>query len=86
MRNFTATLANVFASRVRVIALAGLATVALGFFLGRPGIAHAAGPDTETVFIFNTLAFLLWGRAGHVDGGGLHDARIRLGAHEECFK
>ena len=61
MRNFTATLSNVFASRVRVIGLAGLATVALGFFLGRPGIAHAAGPDSETVFIFNTLAFLLWG-------------------------
>jgi len=61
MRNFTTVLASVSASRTRVIGLAGLATLALGFFLGRPGIAHAAGPDTETVFIFNTLAFLLWG-------------------------
>ena len=54
-------LSKVFASRIRTIGLAGFAIVALGFVLGRPDIAQAAGPDTETVFIFNTLAFLIWG-------------------------
>ena len=61
MKTVTTTLANVLASRTRTIGLAGLATVAVGFFLGRPGIAHAAGTDAETAFIFNTFAFLLWG-------------------------
>ena len=61
MKTVTTTLANVFASRIRTIGLAGLATVAVGFFLGRPAIVHAAGTDAETAFIFNTFAFLLWG-------------------------
>ena len=61
MKSGSTMLTYVFASRIRVIGLAGLATVALGFLLGMPSIAHAAGPDAETVFIFNTLAFLLWG-------------------------
>ena len=61
MKIMSAILAKAFKSRIRAIGLAGLAVVALGFFLGRPGIAHAAGPDAETVFIFNTFAFLIWG-------------------------
>ena len=61
MKSLPATFASLFASRVRAIGLAGFAIVALGFVLGRPGIAQAAGPDPETVFVFNTLAFLIWG-------------------------
>ena len=61
MKTFSATLSNVFASRIRAIGIAGSAIVALGFLLGRPGIAQAAGPDVETAFIFNTFAFLIWG-------------------------
>lgn len=61
MKAVTTTLANVFASRIRTVGLAGLATVTVGFFLGMPGNAHAAAPDPETTFIFNTFAFLLWG-------------------------
>ena len=61
MKSISTMLTYISASRIRVISLAGIATVALGFLLGKPGIAHAAGPDAETVFIFNTLAFLLWG-------------------------
>ena len=35
--------------------------VALGYFLVRPSIAHAAGVDQETQFVLNTFAFLVWG-------------------------
>ena len=41
-----------------------LAATGIGFFilfLVRPAIAHAAGPDDETAFVFNTFAFLIWG-------------------------
>ncbi len=41
-----------------------LAATGIGFlilFLARPAIAHAAGPDDETAFVFNTFAFLIWG-------------------------
>ncbi len=41
-----------------------LAATGIGFlilFLAKPAIAHAAGPDDETAFVFNTFAFLVWG-------------------------
>ena len=41
-----------------------LAATGIGFlilFLAKPAIAHAAGPDDETAFVFNTFAFLIWG-------------------------
>ena len=52
---------SIFANRGRAAVLAGIAFPALVFFLGRPAIAHAAGVDEETQFIFNTFAFLVWG-------------------------
>ena len=33
----------------------------IGFFVARPAVAHAAGVDGETQFVFNTFAFLVWG-------------------------
>ena len=33
----------------------------LGFLLVRPAVAHAAGVDEETLFVFNTFSFLIWG-------------------------
>ena len=42
-----------------LIALVGLVT--MGAFLARPAIAHAAGVDSESQFILNTFAFLIWG-------------------------
>ena len=41
--------------------LAAMGVGFLVFFLARPAIAHAAGPDEETAFVFNTFAFLVWG-------------------------
>ena len=45
----------------RAALLAGIGIAALGFILGRPAVAHAAGVDGETQFILNTFAFLIWG-------------------------
>ena len=45
--------------RLAVIVL--LAVLTVGFFFGRTSIAHAAGIDTESQFILNTFAFLIWG-------------------------
>ena len=42
-----------------LIALVGIVT--MGAFLARPAIAHAAGVDSESQFILNTFAFLIWG-------------------------
>ena len=42
-----------------MLAATGLATVVL--LLARPAVAHAAGVEEESVFIFNTFSFLVWG-------------------------
>ena len=42
-----------------ILAVSGVAALVL--FLIRPAIAHAAGVEEETVFVFNTFAFLIWG-------------------------
>ncbi len=42
-----------------ILAATGVASIIL--FLARPPVAHAAGVEEETVFIFNTFSFLVWG-------------------------
>ena len=42
-----------------ILAVTGIAT--LGFMFARPALAHAAGIDDETQFVFNTFMFLVWG-------------------------
>ena len=42
-----------------ILAATGIATVAL--FIARPAVAHAAGVEEETAFVFNTFSFLIWG-------------------------
>ena len=42
-----------------ILAVSGI--VALIVFLAKPHVAHAAGVDPESQFIFNTLSFLIWG-------------------------
>ena len=42
-----------------MLAATGLATVVL--LLARPAVAHAAGVEEESAFIFNTFSFLVWG-------------------------
>ena len=49
---------NILMHRTRA-ALVG--AVALGLFFARPAVAHAAGIDEETQFVFNTFMFLVWG-------------------------
>ena len=55
------TLTNILAPRSRASVIAGIALLTLGVFLVRPAVAHAAGVDQETQFVFNTFAFLVWG-------------------------
>ena len=42
-----------------ILAVSGI--VALIVFLAKPHVAHAAGVDPESQFVFNTLSFLIWG-------------------------
>ena len=42
-----------------IMAAAGIGFVV--FFLVQPGMAHAAGVEGETAFVFNTFAFMVWG-------------------------
>ena len=42
-----------------ILAVSGI--VAVVVFLAKPHVAHAAGVDPETQFVFNTLSFLIWG-------------------------
>ncbi len=35
--------------------------MSLAVFLARPAVAHAAGIEDETAFVFNTFSFLVWG-------------------------
>ena len=55
------TLTNILTPRSRASVIAGMALLTLGVFLVRPAVAHAAGVDEETQFVFNTFAFLIWG-------------------------
>ncbi len=41
--------------------MAATGVVTLGFLFLRPAVAQAAGVDDETVFVFNTFSFLVWG-------------------------
>ncbi|MDD9995668.1 MAG: ammonium transporter, partial [Dehalococcoidia bacterium] len=42
-----------------ILAVTGIVT--LGFLFARPAVAHAAGVDSESLFVFNTFSFLVWG-------------------------
>ncbi len=55
------TLTNFLLKRrlAAMLAATGLATVVL--LLARPAVAHAAGVEEESAFIFNTFSFLVWG-------------------------
>ena len=57
MSMLTSTLSN--RRLPAILAATGIASAVV--FLLRPSIAHAAGIDDETVFVFNTFAFLIWG-------------------------
>ena len=47
--------------RYRIAAIATALTLPALAFAGWPHVAHAAGVDTETQFVLNTFAFLIWG-------------------------
>ena len=47
--------------RYRIAAIATALTLPALAFIGWPHVAHAAGVDTETQFVLNTFAFLIWG-------------------------
>ncbi len=55
------TLATVLAQRRIPVILAATGLASLAIFLARPAVAHAAGVDAESAFVFNTFAFLIWG-------------------------
>ena len=42
-----------------ILAATGIASLAV--FLALPAVAHAAGVEDETAFVFNTFSFLVWG-------------------------
>ena len=52
---------SIFWRHGRVAVTVLMAVLTVGFLFGRPAIAHAAGVDSESQFILNTFAFLIWG-------------------------
>ena len=52
---------SIFWRHGRVAVTVSMTVLTVGFFFGRPAIAHAAGVDSESQFILNTFAFLIWG-------------------------
>ncbi|MCY4578261.1 MAG: ammonium transporter [Chloroflexi bacterium] len=54
------TFANYYA-RYRLVVAAALVILSAICLFVRPEIAHAAGVDDETAFVFNTFSFLIWG-------------------------
>ena len=48
-------------NRHRFLALAAALTLPALAFVAWPQMAHAAGVDSETQFVLNTFAFLIWG-------------------------
>ena len=55
------TLTSILSNRrpAAILAATGIATLAV--LLIRPPVAHAAGVEDETAFVFNTFSFLVWG-------------------------
>ena len=54
------TFANNYA-RYRLVVAAALVILSAICLFVRPDVAHAAGVDDETAFVFNTFSFLIWG-------------------------
>ncbi len=54
-------LTRILSHRRPAAILAASGVAALVIFLVKPAVAHAAGVEGETVFVFNTFAFLVWG-------------------------
>ena len=55
------SLATLFTSRRRTVAVATVLLLTLGLFWVWPEAAYAAGIDPETQFVLNTFSFLIWG-------------------------
>ena len=54
-------LTNILSHRRPAAILAATSIASLAVFLVRPAVAHAAGVEDETAFVFNTFSFLVWG-------------------------
>ncbi len=54
-------LTSVLLNRRLAAILAATGIVTLLFLFFRPAAAHAAGVDDESLFVFNTFSFLIWG-------------------------
>ena len=55
------TLTSILSQRRPAAILAATGIASLAVFLARPAVAHAAGVEDETAFVFNTFSFLVWG-------------------------
>ena len=55
------TLTSILSQRRPAAILAATGIASLAVFLARPAVAHAAGIEDETAFVFNTFSFLVWG-------------------------
>ena len=55
------SLTHILLHRRPAAILAASGVAALVIFLIKPAVAHAAGVEGETTFVFNTFAFLVWG-------------------------
>ena len=60
MRTMMTTL-NLLRSRHRVAVIAAVLILPVAGWFAWPHAAHAAGVDSETQFVLNTFAFLIWG-------------------------
>ena len=54
-------LTRVLLGRYRLAVVAVITAIPFIFYFGWPTVAHAAGVDDETQFVFNTFSFLVWG-------------------------
>ena len=77
------TLTSILSQRRPAAILAATGIASLAVFLARPAVAHAAGIEDETAFVFNTFSFLVWGALVMWMCAGIHHARVRLRAHQE---
>ena len=69
--------------KYRFAAIAGALLLPVLAFLAWPHVAHAAGVDTETQFVLNTFAFLIWGALVMWMCAGFTMLEVRLSAHQE---